>query len=46
MASPAPQATPGPPAPQDPTEPQDLEGTLLLRWREDLTRRLEALRWE
>lgn len=42
MVSPAPLETPDPPAHPD---QQDLEGTLLLRWLEALTRSPAALRW-
>lgn len=45
MESLAPLETPAPLAPLDHPGPLDLEGTLLLRWREDLMRRLEVLRW-
>lgn len=37
--------TPAPLAPLDHPAPLDLEGTLLLRWLEVSTRKLEVLRW-
>jgi len=46
MVSLAPPETPAPLDHPDLMDHQDLEGTLLLRWLVDLTRRLEVLRWE